>query len=188
MPKVKTTYAYKIQSIDKEFPDKFKESINNQLYYNLCNCSVSCNNRFLVGSHRNTSKHQRELGSRSENFIPKTSQTFLRSSDTDFVEKDTKAFLSADIPLCKLNNTHIKNLFRDIGHRLPFEITSRRTALQLSEDELRRIRNADHDKQSFLTADESTLSGTHYLNILVGSLETPHVSYLYDCQPHCSNS
>ena len=22
-----------------------------------------------------------------------------------------------------------------------------------------------------------------YLNILVGSLETPHVSYLYDCQP-----
>ena len=31
MPKVKTTYAYKIQSIVKEFPDKFMESINNQL-------------------------------------------------------------------------------------------------------------------------------------------------------------
>ena len=30
---------------------------------------------------------------------------------------------------------------------------------------------------------ESFLSGTQYLNILVGSLETPHVSYLYDCQP-----
>ena len=27
------------------------------------------------------------------------------------------------------------------------------------------------------------MSGTQYLNILVGSLETPHVSYLYDCQP-----
>ena len=26
------------------------------------------------------------------------------------------------------------------------------------------------------------MSGTQYLNILVGSLETPHVSYLYDCQ------
>ena len=25
--------------------------------------------------------------------------------------------------------------------------------------------------------------GTQYLNIVVGSLETPHVSYLYDCQP-----
>ena len=27
------------------------------------------------------------------------------------------------------------------------------------------------------------MSGTQYLNILVESLETPHVSYLYDCQP-----
>ena len=32
MPKVKTTYAYKIQSIVKEFPDEFMESINDQLY------------------------------------------------------------------------------------------------------------------------------------------------------------
>ena len=31
--------------------------------------------------------------------------------------------------------------------------------------------------------DESTLSGTQYLNIPVESLKTPHVSYLYDCQP-----
>ena len=27
------------------------------------------------------------------------------------------------------------------------------------------------------------MSGTQYLNIFLGSLETPHVSYLYDCQP-----
>ena len=35
----------------------------------------------------------------------------------------------------------------------------------------------------FLIVNESTLSGMQYLNILMGSLETPHVSYLYDCQP-----
>ena len=130
MPKVKTTYAYKIQSIVKEFPDNFMESINNQLYCNLCNCAVSCNKRFLVDSHRNTSKHQKTLCSRSENLIPQNSQTFLRNNDTDFVEMITKVFLSADIPLYKLNNTHIKNLFRDIGRRLPSETTCRRTALQ----------------------------------------------------------
>ena len=83
----------------------------------------------------------------------------------------------------RLNNTHIKNLFRDIGHRLPSETTCRRTILQLSEDELKQIRNAVNDKQVFFIVDESTLSVTQYLNILVGSLETPHVSYLYDCQP-----
>ena len=108
MSKIKTTYAYKNQFIVKEFPDEFMESINNQFYCNLCNCAVSFNKRFLVDSHRNTSKHQKALGSRSENLIPQTSQTFLRSSDIDFVEKVTKAFLSADIPLYKLNNTHIK--------------------------------------------------------------------------------
>ena len=144
MQKVKTTYAYKIQSIVKEFPDDFMESINNQLYCNLCNCAVSCNKCFLVDSHRNTSKHQKALDSRSEYLILQTSQTILRSSDTDFVKRVTKAFLSADIPLYKLSNTHIKNLFCDIGHRLPFETTCRQTALQLSEDELKRIRNAIH--------------------------------------------
>ena len=29
MPKVKATYAYKIQSIVQEFPDEFMKSINN---------------------------------------------------------------------------------------------------------------------------------------------------------------
>ena len=73
-------------------------STSNELYWNLCNCAVSCNKRFLVDSHRNTSKHQKALGSRFKDLFPQTSQTFLRSSDTDFVEKVTKAFLSADIP------------------------------------------------------------------------------------------
>ena len=75
----------------------------------------------------------------------------------------------SDIFLYKLNNTHIKNLLCDIGHRLPSETTCRRTALYLSEDELKQIRNAVHDKKSFLIVDESTLSRTQYLNILVGS-------------------
>ena len=106
-------------------------------------------------------------------------QTFLSS-----VEKLTKAFLSADIPLYKHNNTHIKNLFHHIGHRLPSETTCiDEEALQLSEDELKQIQNAVHDKQIFVIVDESILSGKHYLNILVGNLETPDVSYLYDCQP-----
>ena len=139
-------------------------------------------NAFLLILDRNTSKHQKALGSRSEILIPQTLQTFLKSSDNNFVQKVTsKAFLCVDILLYKLNNTHIKNVFRDIGHRLPPETTCRQTALQLSEDELKQIRNAVNDKQSFLIVDESTLSDTQYLNILMGSLETPHVSYLYDC-------
>ena len=46
-----------------------------------------------------------------------------------------------------------------------------------------RIQNAVHDKQIFIIVDDSILSGMQYLNILVGSLETPHVTYMCDCQP-----
>ena len=82
-----------------------------------------------------------------------------------------------------LDNKHIKNPLHDIGHSLPSEAACRKLVVQSSADELQRIRNAVHDKQIFLVVDESTLSGIQYLSILVGSLETPHVSYLYDCQP-----
>ena len=80
MSKVKTTYAYKIQPIVKKFPDEMMESINNQLYCNLCNCAVSCNKRFLVDSHRNRSKHQKALGSRSENL-----KTIIQQSAIYFI-------------------------------------------------------------------------------------------------------
>ena len=76
--------------------------------------------------------------------------------------KVTNAFLSADIPLHKLNNKHIKNLFHDIGHSLPSETTCGKTVLQLSADELQQIRNAVNDKQICLVVDEITLSGTEY--------------------------
>jgi len=149
MPNVKATIAYKNQSILKEFPEEFMKSPNNELYCNLCSCTVSCSKRFLVDSHRKTTKHQKALCRRSEQLISPTSQTFLKSSDTDFVEKVTKAFLSADVPLYKLNNKHIKSFFCDIGHSLPSETTCRRTVLQLSADELQQIGNAVHDKQIF---------------------------------------
>ena len=122
------------------------KSPKNEIYCNLCSCMVSCNRRFLVESHRNTSKHQNALGSRSELLIPHILQTLMRSSNPDFAEKVTKAFLSADIPLYKLNKTHMKNLFHDIDHSLPSETTFRKTVLQLSADELQRLRIAVHDK------------------------------------------
>ena len=168
MPKVKTTYAYKIQSTVKEFPDESMEVLTINYFAISVTVRFLATNAFLlilIEIRRNIKKRQE---ADLKILSPQTSQTFLRSSDTDFVEKVTKAVLSADIPLYKLNNTHIKNLLREIGHKLPPETTCRRTALQLSEDELKRIRNAVHDKQIFLIVDESTLSGTQYLNILVG--------------------
>ncbi len=57
--------------------------------------------------------------------------------------------MSADNPLYKLNNKHVKNLFFDIGHSLPAESTCRKTVLKLGADELQRIKNVVEDKQIF---------------------------------------
>ena len=110
MPKVKATKTSKMQSTLQDFPEEFMKSPNIDFYSNLCRCTVSCNRHFLVESHLNAFKHQKALGSRSELLIPHTSQTFLRSSNTDFVEKVTKAFLS-DIPLYKLTMSISKTYF-----------------------------------------------------------------------------
>ena len=79
--------------------------------------------------------------------------------------------MSVDISLYKLNKNHITNLFYDIRHSLPSKTTCKKTALQLSADELQWIRNAVHDTQIFVVVDESALSGTQYSKILVRNLE-----------------
>ena len=157
MPRIKASNTSKIKSVLYDFPDKLTQNPNNKLYCNLCKCVLSYDKRFLVDSHWKTSKHQKTLG-RSKLQMPQTSQTFLTNSSSDFVKKLTRVFLSADIPLYKLNNKHVKNLFSYICHSLLTETTCRKTVLKLSPDKLQRIRNVD-DKQIFQAVDESTLSG-----------------------------
>ena len=65
MPKVKTTYAHKIQSIVKEFSDEFMESSNNQLYCNLCNCAVSCKKSFFLFKVLRASGLMKEINTNS---------------------------------------------------------------------------------------------------------------------------
>ena len=151
MPKVKVTKTSRIQSAQQNFSEAFMKSPNYKLCCNLWSCTVSCSKRFLVESHLNrpTSKHQTARRRRFELLIPHISQTFSRSSNTDLVEKVTMASLSADTPLCKLTITHIKSILHNIGPSLLSETTCGKAVLQLSTDELQRVRNAVHCKQFF---------------------------------------
>ena len=49
--------------------------------------------------------------------------------------------------------------------------------MQLSSVELMQIKSVVLNKQIFVVVDGSTLSGVQYLNALLVSLETPHVSH-----------
>ena len=53
-------------------------------------------------------------------------QSFIAINKNDFGYKFVSAFLKADIPLHKLSNPAINELFESIGQRLPSESTCRR--------------------------------------------------------------
>ena len=68
---------------------------------------------------------------------------------------------------------------------MPSETTCKRTALQLSEDELKRIRNAVHDKQIFVIVDESTFVWHAIVEYFNGKpwYTIRQLLVQYDCQP-----
>ena len=114
MPKAKATLSSKVEHFVKEHPSEFVKTPRSELYCNLCNCVVSCEKKFLVDSHRQTAKHCKRLVDQSSS----GSQSFLAANPIDFTAKVTSAFLSANIPLYKLNNKELQNLFKEMGHTL----------------------------------------------------------------------
>ena len=112
MPKAKATKRSKIWSVLQGFLEELMKSPNNKLFCLLCTCTVSCNKCFLVESHRNTSKHQKALCSKSKLLIPHTLQSFLRGSNTKFVEKVIKAFFLLIFLHASLTNLLQYNTFK----------------------------------------------------------------------------
>ena len=86
------------------------------------------------------------------------------------------------IPLKKLQNKELKQLFKDMGKTLPSKSACRRKAAEMGEKEIDRVNNLIHEQKVFLVVDESELCGNKYLNILVGLLDEPDKTYLIACK------
>ena len=180
MPKFKQSNLSKINSIIARFPTEFSKTPAPELFCNICNCVVKCDKQFLVDSHRKTAKHQKQLPSSSSQ--PPQSQSFIQFGRKDFTESVTRAFLSADIPLKKLRNEELRQMFRDIGKTLPSETACRRKAAEMGEREIDRVKSFIHQQKIFLVVDESDISGSKYLNVLAGLLNEPDKTYLIACK------
>ena len=94
MPKFKAIKTSKIQSALQDFPKEFMNQLRIILpfvqRYGFLQETLSC------GKSSKYAQNQKVSGSRFEQLIPHTSQTILRSSNTNFGVKVTKAFLSAE--------------------------------------------------------------------------------------------
>ena len=76
--------------------------------------------------------------------------------------------LSADIPLKKIRNPLIVQLFTDLGQAVPSETMCREHVHELAESEQGRIKELLMDKKVFLVVD-------------VGDIDVPEKTYLLDC-------
>ena len=124
--------------------------------------------------HRQSKQHQKSAHSSSSI----SRQTFLPLPlSTTYTNQVVKAFLVADIPLYKLQNSEMIKLFYSIGNPLPSETTCQRKINDLADEELERIKSL-LTEDVFMVIDESELCGLHYLNVLVGSMNHPQVAYL----------
>ena len=153
-----------------------------ELYCRLCETTVKCDKTFHVDSHRKTAKHSRLLAHSASSSSAATQQ-FIQSNTTSLGEKIATAFVSADIPLHKLRHPAILRMFTDLGHVAPSESSCRQYVPKLYQAERQKLVEYVAGKQVFLVVDESEVAGSKYFNILVGVLDVPDKSYLFDCIP-----
>ncbi len=179
MPKVCMRDSNKTRLYVREFPGEFRVNPNGELFCQLCCTTVNCDKRFRVESHRATSKHTKKLADAKDQ--KPAIQSFLPTSKNDFKSKLVETFLAADIPLYKLNNPRIKQLFTDLGQPMPSESSCRAHVDVLASKEMQRIKACLHGKTIFLVIDESEIEQKKYFNILVGDTAAPETTYVADC-------
>ena len=178
MPKIKSSYPSQVKAVVNEHAFEFKSAPIGELYCKLCDCIVRCEKKFMVELHRQSVKHQNGLKLAETS----TSQTFIKHPVPNFAEKVTKAFLSADIPLHKLRNTHLQTLFREMGHPLPSESSRRSKVQKLAEQELLRLQSYLKNEEVFMVIGKSEIDKKQFLNILVGKITIPETTFVLSCK------
>ena len=93
-------------------------------------------------------------------------QTFKK----DFKAQLIEAFLLADIPLKKIRNPLIVQLFTDLGQAVPSETMCREHVHELAESEQGRIKELLMDKKAFLVVDESEIDKKKYSKICLSRI------------------
>ena len=142
---------------------------------------MSHDRKFSVDEHCQSTKHHKALLSTAQQRQQPLSIPTASFDWNDYVGKVTAAFLSADIPLYKLNNSDLQALFKYVGQKAPSESACRKRIDNMGKCEVNRICNILSDKVIFVVIDEADISGPKYVNNLVKNEEQPETTYLLHC-------
>ena len=177
MPKVAKQKSEKIKKYIDKYPNEFVQTPACNLFCKLCDVVVKYEKEFHVTAHRNTQKHKNSIS-----FSQIASPNFLVVDKNCFADKLLKAFLSADIPLYKLRNESIKNLFYDLGHQVPSDTSCRQKIENICNEVLNKIQSIVQDQRIILYADESEVNGDKYFVVQMSLLENPKIVYTVECK------
>ena len=108
-------------------------------------------------------------------------QQLLPVVSKDFMAELVKTFLAADIPLHKLRNLHVIQLFENLGEKMPSETVCRDYVKTLANNEQDRLKYLLKDKCIFIVIDESEVDKTKFINVIVGDIDVPEKTYLIEC-------
>ena len=129
-------------------------------------------------NHQKSKLHQAKLVTTSS---CQCKQTYIQLDRGNFKEKLVSLFLTADIPLHKLNYPALTFLFAAMKKLLPTETAARASVAQLASQKEENIRKLFRNKKVFLIVDEEEVDKQKYINVLVGSLDTPNETFLIEC-------
>lgn len=179
MPKQKVSTAIRLRQYVTEFGEQVFSTDGSVLFCKVCEIKVAADKRFTIQQHIARDKHLRAVKNAdkrkvSQLLLKQTASTSNSKSSLIFKEL-CEVFVSANIPLGKLNNSKLRDfLERHTGHTLPDESTLRKNYLiKCYEDTLNHIRECVNGKKIYVSIDESTDSeGRYVANVVIGTLET----------------
>ena len=163
MPPIRVKYSSKVKFYKQEFNYEFSVPPKDELICILCMSNVTCEKRQQVERYRATMKHISARGAiEDQNKKITLTQQLLPVVSKDFMVELVKTFLAADIPLHKLRNPHVIQLFENLGEKMPSETVCRDYVKTLANSEQDRSKYLLKDKCIFIAIDESEVDDKIY--------------------------
>ena len=176
MPKVAKSKIEKVDIFVKKYPNEFISTPSGNLFCKLCNTAVKCDKEFHVNAHRNSTKHSCKIPTKDQK------QEFIVVDKNSFSDRLIKAFLKSDIPLFKLRNESIRELFLELGHQVPSDTFCRKKVENISQEFLFKIKCLVENNKIILLADEAEIRGDKFFVVQIALLQEPTKIYTVECK------
>ncbi len=163
------------------YPFKFVDNNKTQVFCQACECTFSAAQKTSFVRHHAGAKHVNNMklktkGTKRQAQLEDVMAGPSKKSKADMVGRELcGAFLAANIPLRKLDNSILRNFLEtNIGITMPDQSTLRKKYMvEIYDEIMEEIRKEVDGKEVWISVDETTdLLGRAVANVLVGVLNS----------------